>query len=71
LLRRFRTGKDGTVTLMLEPRLRVLAKLGGHYKLRDGACRQQITLVALARALRDKNESLRMKDEEEFQDDAV
>jgi hypothetical protein len=31
LQRRFRTGKDGTVTLKLEPRLRALAKLGGHY----------------------------------------
>ena len=56
LLKRVRTKKDGTQDIDLEPRLPALVKLGEHHKLWKGEAQSQLTLVELAKGMRDEYE---------------
>ncbi len=58
VIRRVRTGKDGTVDIELEPKAPALVKLGEHYKLWKGEAEPQLTLVDLAKQLKAHYEEL-------------
>ena len=58
LIKRVRLKKDGTQDIVLEARLPALIKLGEHYKLWKGEPQQQVTLVALAKRLKEQYEQL-------------
>jgi len=56
VIRRVRTSKDGTVDIELEPKAPALVKLGEHYKLWKGEAEPQLTLVDLAKGLKERYE---------------
>jgi Terminase small subunit len=58
LIKRVKVNKDGTQDIVLEARLPALVKLGEHFKLWNGETQQQVTLVELARSLREQYEQL-------------
>jgi Terminase small subunit len=58
LVKRLRINKDGTPDIELEPKVPALVKLGEHYELWKGKAEPQITLVELAKRLRDRYEQL-------------
>ena len=59
LIKRLRINKDGTQDIELEPKVPALVKLGEHYKLWKGEAQSQLTLVELAKRLRERYEQLR------------
>ena len=61
LIKRLRTNKDGTSNIELEPRMPALLKLGEHYNLWKGEAQSQLTLVELAKGLKERYEQLRKK----------
>ncbi len=56
LIKRLRTKQDGTHDIELEARLPALVKLGEHYSLWKGEAQSQLTLVDLAKGMRDEYE---------------
>jgi Terminase small subunit len=58
LIKRLRINKDGTQDIVLEARLPALVKLGEHYKLWKGEAQEEVTLVELAKGLREQYEQL-------------
>ena len=64
LIKRLRTNKDGTSEIELEPRLPALLKLGEHYNLWKDEAQSQLTLVELAKGLKEQYDQLcRVKNE--------
>jgi len=61
LIKRLRTNKDGSQTIELEPKAAALVKLGEHYKLWKGGSEPELTLVELAKGLKERFEQLRNK----------
>lgn len=62
LIKRVRLKKDGTQDIVLEARLPALIKLGEHFRLWKGEPQQQVTLVELARGLREQYEQLQREE---------
>jgi terminase small subunit-like protein len=56
LIKRLRKNKDGTSDIELEPRAPALLKLGEHYNLWKGEAQSQLTLVELAKGLKEQYE---------------
>src|SRR5271157_1817642 len=56
LIKRLRTNKDGTQDIELEPKVPALVKLGEHYNLWKGEAQSQLTLVELAKGLKEQYE---------------
>ncbi len=54
LIKRLRVNRNGTQEIELEPRLPALLKLGEHYKLWKVEAEPQVTLVDIAKNLRDQ-----------------
>ena len=65
LIKRLRINKDGTSEIELEPRVPALLKLGEHYNLWKGESQSQLTLVELAKGLRERYEHLRSKERDD------
>ena len=61
LFKRLRINKDGTQDIELEPKVPALVKFGEHYKLWKGEKQPEVTLVELAKGLRERYEQLRSK----------
>ena len=61
LIKRLRTNKDGSQTIELEPKAAALVKLGEHCKLWKGGSEPELTLVELAKGLKERYEQLRNK----------
>jgi hypothetical protein len=58
LIKRLRINKDGTPDIELEPKAPAQVKLCEHYKLWKGEAQPQVTLVELAKGLREQYEQL-------------
>ena len=56
VIKRLRIHKDGTQDIELEPKLPALLKLGEHYNLWKGEGQSQLTLVELAKGLKEQYE---------------
>ena len=56
VIKRLRIHKDGTQDIELEPKLPALLKLGEHYHLWKGEGQSQLTLVELAKGLKEQYE---------------
>ena len=56
-----KTGKDGIQDIELEPKTTALVKLGEHYNLWKGEAKQQLTLVDLAKGLKERYAVLRQQ----------
>ena len=56
LIKRLRINKDGTQNIELEARLPALLKLGEHYNLWKGEAQPQLTLVGLAKRMKEQYE---------------
>ena len=56
LIKRLRKNKDGTSEIELEARVPALLKLGEHYNLWKGEGQSQLTLVELAKGLKEQYE---------------
>ena len=65
LIKRLRINKDGTQNIELEARLPALVKLGEHYSLRKGEAQPQVTLVELAKGLRERYEQLQSEERDD------
>jgi hypothetical protein len=65
LIKRLRTNKDGTSDIELEPRLPALLKLGEHYNLWKGEAQSQLTLVELAKGLREQYDQLQSEERDD------
>ncbi len=65
VIRRMRTRKDGTWELEFEPRLPALIKVGEFFKLWDKEAHSQLTMVDLAKGLKEKYERLRAKGDDD------
>ena len=63
LIKRLRINKDGTQDIELEARVPALVKLGEHYNLWKGEAQSQLTLVELAKGLKEQYEQLEVKNE--------
>ena len=59
LIKRLRINKDGTHDIVLESRLPALIKLGDYHKLWNREAEPQVTLVDLAKRMRERYEQLR------------
>jgi len=58
VIKRLRINKNGTQDIELEPKAPALVKLGEHYKLWKGAAQDEVTLVDLAKGLREEYEQV-------------
>ena len=65
LIKRLRTHKDGTSDIELEPRVPALLKLGEHYNLWKGEAQSQLTLVELAKGLREQYDQLQSEERDD------
>ena len=65
LIKRLRINKDGTQDIVLETRLPALVKLGEHYNLWKGETQSQLTLVELAKGLREQDDQLRSEERDD------
>ncbi len=62
VIKRLRMNKDGTQDIELEPRSPALVRLGEHYKLWKGAAEPELTLVELAKSLKERYDQLRKQE---------
>ena len=62
VIKRLRINKDGSQDIELEPKLAALIKLGEHYKLWKGEAGRQITLVDVAKRLKERYEQIQRKE---------
>ena len=65
LIKRLRINKDGTQNIELEARLPALVKLGEHYNLWKGEVQSQLTLVELAKGLKEQYEQLEREERDD------
>jgi len=65
LIKRLRTNKDGTSNIELEPRMPALLKLGEHYNLWKGEAQSQLTLVELAKGLKEQYDQLQSEERDD------
>ena len=65
LIKRLRINKDGTQNIELEARMPALVKLGEHYKLWKGEAQSQLTLVELAKGLREQYDQLQSEERDD------
>ena len=62
LIKRARIHKDGSQDIELEPKVPALVKLGEHYKLWKGEAQEQLTLVELAKGMREEYEQMQSEE---------
>ncbi len=65
VVKRIRTRKDGTREIEFESKLPALLKLGDYFRLWDRDGQPQLTLVDLAKSLKEKYDQLRAKGDDE------
>jgi len=65
LIRRLRKNKDGTSEIELEARVPALVKLGEHYNLWKGEAQSQLTLVELAKGMREQYDQLQSEERDD------
>ncbi len=65
LIKRLRKNKDGTQDIELEARLPALVKLGERYNLWKGEAQSQLTLVELAKGLREQDDQLQSEERDD------
>ena len=65
LIKRLRKNKDGTSEIELEARVPALLKLGDHYNLWKGEAQSQLTLVELAKGLKEQYEQLEREERDD------
>jgi len=63
VIKRLKTGRDGAQDIELEPKSPALFKFGEHLRLWKGEARQELTLVQLAKDLKERNERIRAQRE--------
>ncbi len=62
LIKRLRKNKDGTSEIELEARVPALIKLGDHYNLWKGEAQSQLTLVEVAKGLKEQYDQLQSEE---------
>ena len=62
LIKRLRKNKDGTSEIELEARVPALLKLGDHYNLWKGEAQSQLTLVEVAKGLKEQYDQLQSEE---------